>query len=178
MNEKKSVLYSIKPYYFYLIAEGIKTIEVRGRIPLSMNWDRGIWLHVTRDKKSFERIPEERRWFYEKYLGKVGAHFKCNTILTYRLNPDDWTYDDYPYLLNEPSTGKDCLSPSELIATLRDREIGYGLVISNLFVLDKPLEYKDFTNAGDNKPLKAVPQSYVYVLNGIVQFEGSTEEDV
>lgn len=77
----KSVLRSVKPYWFYLMCEGIKKIEVSKTEPLSKEWNDIVYLYCSKDKKSFDRIPEEHREKYRKYLGTVGASFYCYGIM-------------------------------------------------------------------------------------------------
>lgn len=79
----KSVLRSVKPYWFYLICEGIKKIEVDKTAPRSDEWDGIVYLYCSKDKKSFDRIPEEYREKYKKYLGTVGARFVCDKVVKY-----------------------------------------------------------------------------------------------
>lgn len=81
----KSILRRIKPYWFYLICEGIKKIEVGKDYPKNKEWqeewNRGVELYCSKDMRSFNRIPKEHREKYRKYLGKVGARFVCDKVI-------------------------------------------------------------------------------------------------
>lgn len=75
------VLRAIKPYWFYLICEGIKSNEIAKGVPKSPKWDRNIFLYCSKDTNSFKRIPKEFQEKYRPYLGKVGAVFVCDKIV-------------------------------------------------------------------------------------------------
>lgn len=75
------VVRSVKPYYFYLICEGLKKYEVGKDMPKNSDWDKTVELYCSKDMQSFKRIPEECREKYRKYLGKVGARFVCDDII-------------------------------------------------------------------------------------------------
>ena len=51
------ILASIKPYYYYLIAEEKKKIEVR-KMALK-NLPQDIAFYMSKDEKSFAKIPKE-----------------------------------------------------------------------------------------------------------------------
>ena len=55
----RKVLASLKPYYYYLVGEGIKTIEVRKNIPKASDWDNEVLFYMSKDVKSFAKIPKE-----------------------------------------------------------------------------------------------------------------------
>lgn len=79
--DRLKVVRSVKPYYFYLICEGLKKYEVGKDMPKNSDWDRTVELYCSKDMQSFKRIPEECREKYRKYLGKVGARFVCDDII-------------------------------------------------------------------------------------------------
>lgn len=87
----KSVLRSIKSYYLYLILTGKKTIEVSKDFPKSPEWDRTVELYCSKDKKSFNRIPEADREWMRKYLGKVACRFVCDKNEEWNTT---WLYGD------------------------------------------------------------------------------------
>lgn len=76
----KAVLRSVKPYWFYLMCEGINKVDITTKEPISKDWNGTVYLYCSKDKKSFERIPEEYREKYKKYLGTVGAKFVCDKV--------------------------------------------------------------------------------------------------
>lgn len=51
------VLASLKPYYYYLIGEKIKTLEIR-KSDLK-NLPQDVLFYMSKDEKSFEKIPKE-----------------------------------------------------------------------------------------------------------------------
>lgn len=75
------VVRSVKPYYFYLICEGLKKYEVGKDMPKNSDWNRGVELYCSKDISSFNRIPDEHKERYRKYLGKIGARFVCDEII-------------------------------------------------------------------------------------------------
>lgn len=126
----KAVLRSIKPYWFYLICEGKKQIEVGKNVPKSKDWNRLVELYCSKDMCSFNRIPKEFQKKYRPFIGKVGARFVCDYI-----EADD---------LYQPEAWKDsCLTQAELIA-YGDGQRLYGWHISDLVIYDKPKELGEF----------------------------------
>ena len=47
----RKVLASLKPYYYYLVGEGIKTIEVRKNMPKASDWDNEVLFYMSKDVK-------------------------------------------------------------------------------------------------------------------------------
>ena len=76
----KSVLASLKPYYYYLIGEGIKKIEVRKDMPKARDWNKEVLFYMSKDVKSFAKIPKEFQGKYRKHFGKVGLKFICDKV--------------------------------------------------------------------------------------------------
>lgn len=158
----KSVLRSIKPYWFYLICEGKKIIEVGKDHPKADNWNKTVELYCSKDMKSFNRIPKEYQEKYRKYLGKVGARFICKDFD--KIVPDlQFGYLDYLALCDT------CLSIEEIYTYGKGRTL-YGWNISDLMIYDKPRELGEFISSkpknkfrahGDN--LTRPPQSWCYV---------------
>lgn len=70
------ILASIKPYYYYLIAEEKKKIEVRKTALKNLPQD--IAFYMSKDEKSFAKIPKEFQEKYRKHFGKVGLKATCN----------------------------------------------------------------------------------------------------
>ena len=75
------ILASIKPYYYYLIAEEKKKIEVR-KMALK-NLPQDIAFYMSKDEKSFAKIPKEFQEKYRKHFGKVGMKVVCEKIDKY-----------------------------------------------------------------------------------------------
>jgi predicted transcriptional regulator len=163
----KAVYRSIKPYWLYLILIGKKTIEVGKSVPKAENWNKEVFLHCSKDMKSFKRIPENHREWMRKYLGKVACRFVCDkihTIIPHFDKPDfcnqyrcDWKWGE----------GTACLSFTEMNDYLKGKQ-GYGWHISDLVIYDKPRELSEFTGLRKTKfgyaPIKITrpPQSWCY----------------
>ena len=139
----KSVLASLKPYYYYLVGESIKEIEVRKNTPKASDWNKEVLFYMSKDVKSFAKIPEEFQEKYRKHFGKVGMRFVCDNIekleehieeggLYYTLNSDfneaaqldNWQLHDY-------GKGKPL----------------YGWHISDLKIYDTPKELSEFSRS-------------------------------
>lgn len=166
----KSVLMSYSPYWYYLIGEGIKKIEVRKKVPQDPNWNRQIECYMTKDKKSFARIPKEFQEKYHAHMGKVGMRFRCVDITQYQSEFwDDETYEaihekyepldfeeygEYEYDLiatnddnrdDNPLCKGACLSWEELRKYIGiDIKEFCVLHISNLKIYDNPKELGEF----------------------------------
>lgn len=143
----KSVLRSVKPYWFYLICEGIKKIEVGKSAPQSDEWDGMVYLYCSKDKKSFNRIPEEYREKYRKYLGTVGGKFVCDKIIKtcgWRLRGNTgWCAKRTEAEEKFPTSA--CLTIDETVeyAGGEGREVS-GWHISDLKIYDTPRELGEF----------------------------------
>lgn len=142
----RDVLISLKPYYYYLIGEGIKKVEVRKTYPKAEDWSRNSWFYMSRDEKSFAKIPKEFQEKYRKHFGKVGMRFVCNKIynLSVAFDPIDCTAY-FPDGLDH--TEGTCLTKEELAIYLCGGEWrgkGYGLNITDLVVYDEPRELSEF----------------------------------
>lgn len=129
------ILASIKPYYYYLIAEGIKKIEVRKSALKNLPQD--IAFYMSKDEKSFAKIPKEFQEKYRKHFGKVGMRVVCDKVTKF-------TYDGYgsyslPLFLQKAI----CLDGMELYDYLRGKD-GYGWHISAVKIYDKPKELSEF----------------------------------
>ena len=144
----RDILISLKPYYYYLIGEGIKSVEVRKSYPKAEDWSRNSWFYMSRDEKSFAKIPKEFQEKYRKHFGKVGMRFGCDHI-------DQWSYDQafdesmgvfidkFGYDITDYELGKTCLSYEEF-SEYGNTENLYGLNITDLVVYDEPRELSEF----------------------------------
>lgn len=156
----KSVLRSIKPYWFYLICEGIKKIEVGKDYPKNKEWqeewNRGVELYCSKDMRSFNRIPKEHREKYRKYLGKVGARFVCDKVIKtcgWRLRGNTgWCAKRTEAEEKFPTSA--CLTIDEIVeyAGGEGREVS-GWHITDLKIYDKPKPLNSFKIAC-NKPIQ------------------------
>ena len=105
------ILASLKPYYYYLIGEKIKTLEIR-KSDLK-NLPQDVLFYMSKDEKSFEKIPKEFQEKYRKHFGKVGIEFICDSVERFDVPYPAWdkaylndilknsclTYTDLPLIL-------------------------------------------------------------------------------
>lgn len=114
---------SIRPKWVDLILKGEKTIEIRKTFPKV----KTVYIYVTKAKPLI----------YDKngvlLNGKVVAKFLLNEVLEFK---DEKTY-------NEKLTKLSCVSFDELKKYSNGKTI-YGLKLSNLEILKKPLSLNDF----------------------------------
>ena len=144
----KAVLRSIKPYWLYLILIGQKTIEVGKTFPKAYDWNKEVFLHCSKDMKSFKRIPEKDREWMRKYLGRCACRFVCDDIDTIAV------FNDLLYCVKNSQANKlsqMCLTIEEIKAYLGSKNQGYNWHISDLVIYDKPRELSGFFHCcGDN----------------------------
>ena len=138
----RKVLVSLKPYYYYLVCEGIKTIEVRKGMPKSEGWDRDTFFYMSKDEKSFAKIPKEFQEKYRKHFGKVGLRFICDRI-------DDLRYVPTKYYLQPAGTWEEIICKSSCLSVDQIKEYAkgkavYGWHISDLKIYGKPKELSEF----------------------------------
>lgn len=150
----RKVLMSLKPYYYYLVGEGIKKIEVRKKMPRASDWNKEVLFYMSKDVKSFAKIPKEFQEKYRKHFGKVGMQFVCDRI-------DDLRYVPTKYYLQLAGTWEEmicnnsCLSVDQIKEYAKGKAV-YGWYISDLKIYDKPILLKEL---GVGKP----PQSWIYI---------------
>lgn len=166
------ILASIKPYYYYLIAEKKKKIEVRKTALKNLPQD--IAFYMSKDEKSFAKIPKEFQEKYRKHFGKVGLAIVCDKIedfycasvsyskennLGYGQFVDNGVYkvngwhegivfernDRYiETMLNNDDLKEMCLSAQELFDYIGVGKHLYTWHISDLKIYDKPKELSEF----------------------------------
>ncbi len=150
----KSALISIQPYYVFLIIARImgwdipqeKTIEVRKDYPKDSAWDKRVHIYCSKNRKSFNRIPQQYQPFMEKLLGKVIGEFVCDRIEQRSVpsisSPACWnaiaTKEIFDRLSNES-----CLSKQELSLYAGMRILCFWH-ISDLKIYDKPKELGEY----------------------------------
>lgn len=134
----RKVLASLKPYYYYLVGEGIKKIEVRKDMPKASDWDNEVLFYMSKDEKSFAKIPKEFQEKYRKHFGKVGMQFICDKV-------DKYTFSHYEaeYRVTHVEQNAMCLNQPELIHYGKGKTL-YGWHISELKIYDKPKELSEF----------------------------------
>lgn len=150
----RKVLASLKPYYYYLVGEGIKKIEVRKGMPKASDWDNGVLFYMSKDEKSFAKIPKEFQEKYRKHFGKVGMQFICDKV--FLLHP--YTYDrgsadleHRKFIQTFEGSSKEneifaatCLTQDEMFDYIGAGNYGFGWHISDLKIYDKPKELSEF----------------------------------
>lgn len=135
------ILASLKPYYYYLIGERKKTIEVRKSALKDLPQD--IVFYMSKDEKSFAKIPKEFQEKYRKHFGKVGLAIVCDKITRYNC---DKNFDEYfiaGYIGAYMPLKEMCLTNKDLIEYGKGRPL-YGWHISDLKIYDKPKELSEF----------------------------------
>lgn len=142
------ILASVKPYYYYLIGEGKKKIEVRKSALKNLPQD--IAFYMSKNEKSFAKIPKEFQEKYRKHFGKVGMRVVCDEAE--RFSVGSLRSDDIEKLA--------CLSYNEMINYFyKPKELdgktakqGFAWHISGLKVYDKPKELSEFKTPPCDKP--------------------------
>ena len=133
------ILASLKPYYYYLIGEKIKTLEIR-KSDLK-NLPQDVLFYMSKDEKSFAKIPKEFQEKYRKHFGKVGIEFTCDKSICLDYYPQD--YIGMPGKFSEMICKESCLSYNEIMAYKKEK-LAYGWHISNLKVYGEPKELSEF----------------------------------
>ena len=147
----RKVLASLKPYYYYLVGEGIKKIEVRKDMPKASDWDNGVLFYMSKDEKSFAKIPKEFQEKYRKHFGKVGMQFICDKVDEYNFHNGLTEYNSMglpsriygSYLIFADDYKSMCLSYDEVKNYGKGKTL-YGWHISDLKIYDRPRELSDF----------------------------------
>lgn len=139
------ILASIKPYYYYLIAEEKKKIEVRKTALKNLPQD--IAFYMSKDEKSFAKIPKEFQEKYRKHFGKVGMRVVCDKVYEYTFS-----HYEAEYRVTHVEQEAMCLNQPELIQYGNGNTL-YGWHISNLKVYDNPKELSEFRISCNRKNL-------------------------
>lgn len=130
------ILASIKPYYYYLIAEEKKKIEVRKTALKNLPQD--IAFYMSKDEKSFAKIPKEFQEKYRKHFGKIGMRVVCDKVYEYTFS-----HYEAEYRVTHVEQDAMCLNQPELIRYGKGKTL-YGWHISDLKIYDKPKELSEF----------------------------------
>ena len=140
----KEILMSLSPYWYYLIGEGIKRIEVRSRIPKDQDWNKKMECYMAKNKKSFNRIPKEFQEKYKAHFGKVGMQFMCDKIDELCVIGEPYKFLQVNNEVDLSYNAKTCLTINQYEDYLGYGILGYGLHITDLKIYDKPRELEDF----------------------------------
>nr|DAR50634.1 MAG TPA: helix-turn-helix domain-containing protein [Caudoviricetes sp.] len=147
------ILASIKPYYYYLIAEEKKKIEVRKTA--FKNLPQDIAFYMSKDEKSFTKIPKEFQEKYRKHFGKVGMRVVCDKVDEYNFHEGLTEFNSMglpsriygSYLIFADEYKAMCLSYDEVKNYGKHKTL-YGWHISDLKIYDKPKELSEFRKSG------------------------------
>ena len=147
------ILASIKPYYYYLIAEEIKKIEVRKSALKNLPQD--IAFYMSKDEKSFAKIPKELQEKYRKHFGKVGMRVVCDKVDKYNFHEGLTEFNSMglpsriygSYLIFADDYKAMCLSYDEVKNYGKHKTL-YGWHISDLKIYDTPKELREFRKTG------------------------------
>lgn len=135
----KDLMASLKPYYYYLIGEGIKKWEVRKNAPKADDWSRKVNFYMSKDEKSFAKIPKEFQEKYRKHFGKVGLRVIVDWIDIIECDSNSHLY----FSLNGT-----CLSQEEIRSYCNGQDLSAWHIYDKL-LLDKPKELSEFYVEGD-----------------------------
>lgn len=146
----KAVMMSIQPYWvFLIIAKAMgweikqhKEIEVRKNYPKAEDWNKVVKIYCSKDKKSFDKIPEKYRLAMSKFLGKVIGEFICDMIEPFDVPYPAWSREYLNPILNDA-----CLTYSDLHSYIGSGNRGYGWHISDLVIYEQPKELSKFYHA-------------------------------
>ena len=147
------ILASLKPYYYYLIGERKKNIEVRKSALKNLPQD--IVFYMSKDEKSFAKIPKEFQEKYRKHFGKIGIKVVCDKVDEYNFHEGLTEFNSMglpsriygSYLIFADDYKSMCLSYDE-VKSYGNRKTIYGWHISNLKIYDKPKELGEFRKSG------------------------------
>lgn len=135
----KDLMASLKPYYYYLIGEGIKKWEVRKNAPKADDWSRKVNFYMNKDEKSFAKIPKEFQEKYRKHFGKVGLRVIVDWIDNIECDSNSHLY----FSLNGT-----CLSQEEIRDYCKGQDLSAWHIYDKL-ILDNPKELSEFYVEGD-----------------------------
>lgn len=130
------ILASIKPYYYYLIAEEKKKIEVRKTALKNLPQD--IAFYMSKEEKSFAKIPKEFQEKYRKHFGKVGMRIICDKVYEYTFS-----HYEAEYRVTHVEQEAMCLNQPELIRYGKGKTL-YGWHISDLKIYGQAKELSEF----------------------------------
>lgn len=138
------ILASLKPYYYYLIGEKKKDIEVRKTALKNLPQD--IAFYMSKDEKSFAKIPKEFQEKYRKHFGKVGIRAVVDNMDVYAYDCCDGVDIDDDMLL-------ETMIDREYINIYAKGKPLYGWRIADLKIYDKPKELSEFRISCNRKNL-------------------------
>lgn len=135
------ILASIKPYYYYLIGERKKTIEVRKSVLKNLPQD--IVFYMSKDEKSFAKIPKEFQEKYRKHFGKIGMKVVCDKVYSIKNQGNSFVVANEEQGVTNEIARQSCLYYDDMVGYLGNKD-GCGWHISDLKIYDKPKELREF----------------------------------
>lgn len=114
-----------------------KKIEVRKTALKNLPQD--IAFYMSKDEKSFAKIPKEFQEKYREHFGKIGMRVVCNKVATYPRNYE------FGYEISENEFNETALTAEQFVGYDNGGML-YGWHISDLKIYDKPKELSEFTS--------------------------------
>ena len=139
-----SALISIKPKWCELIASGKKTVEVRKTKPNAI-LPLKCYIYCTKpsfpheDYLVFDAGTNKVKAFYGG--GKVIGEFVCHNIFPLSFYASEASFFDTEPPMDVPGT---CLTDKEIVDYLGNGKTGFGWLVSELVIYDKPKELYEF----------------------------------
>lgn len=142
----QAVLISIKPKYCDLIANGIKTVEVRKTKP-KLETPFKVFIYCSAE--DYNKIFCIGKFMHKVFLygngkQKIIGEFICDQIINIPFVFPFYS-DDVLHPMFNSFTSLTCLEEYEIDNYLGKKD-GYGWHISDLVIYDKPRELYDFVN--------------------------------
>lgn len=135
------ILASLKPYYYYLIGEKKKNIEVRKSALKDLPQD--IVFYMSKDEKSFAKIPKEFQERYRKHFGKVGMRVICDKVDEYKYDYGCDYYVGDGVDIDDDTLLETAISRKDINIYAKGKTL-YGWHISDLKIYDKPKKLSEF----------------------------------
>lgn len=146
------ILASLKPYYYYLIGERKKTIEVRKSALKDLPQD--IVFYMSKDERSFAKIPKEFQAKYRKHFGKIGIRAVVDNVFLIKNQGIGFSVAGEEQSVMNEIARQSCLYYDDMVNYLGNKD-GYGWHISDLKIYDKPKELSEFKTPPCEKSEKA-----------------------
>ena len=139
------ILASLKPYYYYLIGEKKKDIEVRKSALKDLPQD--IVFYMSKDEKSFAKIPKEFQEKYRKHFGKVGIMAVVDNVFLIKNQGIGFSVAGEEQSVMNEIARQSCLYYDDMVSYLGNKD-GYGWHLDNVEFYDKPKELSEFRKSG------------------------------
>lgn len=162
----KAILIAIQPKWIELILRGLKTVEIRKRIP-HINGPFKVYIYVTSGKFDItlcDDLSADSVILTNKARGKVVGEFICDKTIIY----GECAFESV-------AKGGSCLTESEARAYGKE-DFLYGLHISKLTVYDQPKELKEFEFLCKNG--KTDHKTDIFCRGCHYAFKGNTSDEV